>query len=298
MNCPGHMLLFGETLRSYRELPLRYAEAAPLHRNELAGALHGLTRVRHVTQDDAHIFCTQEQIPAELDGCIDYLRYPLRPLRAGAARGVLDAPGRQARQRRGVGLRRGRARGGARAKRDRVRRRRRRRLLLRAEDRPARDRRARPLVAARNDPARPADAAAVRPYLYGAGQHGASGVRHPPCALRIVRALHRHPDRALRAAPSRSGSRRCRSACCRSARAISRPRSAIVERLREAGYRVDVGEPTETIGKRIRAVRAREDPVHDRLRRPGERAEPRNPRARGRADRGIARGFAREACYA
>jgi threonyl-tRNA synthetase len=74
MNCPGHMLLFGSALRSYRDLPLRYAEAAPLHRNELAGALHGLTRVRHVTQDDAHIFCTQEQIPDELDGCIDYLR--------------------------------------------------------------------------------------------------------------------------------------------------------------------------------------------------------------------------------
>jgi threonyl-tRNA synthetase len=75
MNCPGHMLLFGSDLRSYRDLPLRYAEAAPLHRNELAGALHGLTRVRHVTQDDAHIFCTQEQIPSELDGCIDYMRY-------------------------------------------------------------------------------------------------------------------------------------------------------------------------------------------------------------------------------
>src|SRR5215210_3634273 len=74
MNCPGHMLLFGSALRSYRELPLRYAEAAPLHRNELAGALHGLTRVRHVTQDDAHIFCTKEQIESELDGCIDYLR--------------------------------------------------------------------------------------------------------------------------------------------------------------------------------------------------------------------------------
>ena len=75
MNCPGHMLLFGSQLRSYRELPLRYAEAAPLHRNELAGALHGLTRVRHVTQDDAHIFCTEEQIADELDGCIDYLNY-------------------------------------------------------------------------------------------------------------------------------------------------------------------------------------------------------------------------------
>jgi threonyl-tRNA synthetase len=75
MNCPGHMLLFGSAMRSYRDLPLRYAEAAPLHRNELAGALHGLTRVRYVTQDDAHIFCTREQISAELDGCIDYLRY-------------------------------------------------------------------------------------------------------------------------------------------------------------------------------------------------------------------------------
>src|SRR5690349_14014228 len=75
MNCPGHMLLYGSDLRSYRDLPLRYAEAAPLHRNELAGALHGLTRVRHVTQDDAHIFCTREQIPDELDGCIAYLRH-------------------------------------------------------------------------------------------------------------------------------------------------------------------------------------------------------------------------------
>ncbi|MFL5945357.1 MAG: threonine--tRNA ligase [Gaiellaceae bacterium] len=75
MNCPGHMLLYGSALRSYRDLPLRYAEAAPLHRNELAGTLHGLTRVRHVTQDDAHIFCTEEQIPDELDACVAYLRY-------------------------------------------------------------------------------------------------------------------------------------------------------------------------------------------------------------------------------
>jgi threonyl-tRNA synthetase len=75
MNCPGHMLLFGSQLRSYRDLPLRYAEAAPLHRNELAGALHGLTRVRYVTQDDAHIFCAQDQIDAELDGSLEYLRY-------------------------------------------------------------------------------------------------------------------------------------------------------------------------------------------------------------------------------
>ena len=75
MNCPGHMLLFGSELRSYRDLPIRYAEAAPLHRNEPTGTLHGLTRVRYVTQDDAHIFCTREQISEELDGCLGYLRY-------------------------------------------------------------------------------------------------------------------------------------------------------------------------------------------------------------------------------
>jgi len=75
MNCPGHMLLFGSQLRSYRDLPIRYAEAAPLHRNELTGTLHGLTRVRYVTQDDSHIFCTEEQATGEVDGVIDYVRY-------------------------------------------------------------------------------------------------------------------------------------------------------------------------------------------------------------------------------
>jgi threonyl-tRNA synthetase len=75
MNCPGHMLLYGSRLRSYRELPLRLAEAAPLQRNELAGTLHGLTRVRFVTQDDAHIFCSAEQIDEELDGSLEYLRF-------------------------------------------------------------------------------------------------------------------------------------------------------------------------------------------------------------------------------
>jgi len=72
MNCPGHMLLFGSRLRSYRELPMRFAEAAALHRNELAGTLHGLLRVRHVTQDDAHIFCTPDQVENEIFGCLDF----------------------------------------------------------------------------------------------------------------------------------------------------------------------------------------------------------------------------------
>jgi threonyl-tRNA synthetase len=74
MNCPGHMLLFGSRMRSYKELPLRLAEPTPLHRNELAGTLHGLLRVRHVTQDDSHIFCTEEQIQEEMDGVIAFVR--------------------------------------------------------------------------------------------------------------------------------------------------------------------------------------------------------------------------------
>ncbi len=72
MNCPGHMLLFGSALRSYRDLPLRYAEASTLHRNERAGTLHGLLRVQHVTQDDAHLFVTPEQIEDEIFGCLDF----------------------------------------------------------------------------------------------------------------------------------------------------------------------------------------------------------------------------------
>src|SRR3989440_1872195 len=75
MNCPGAMLLFGSRLRSYRELPMRLAEPSPLHRNELSGTLHGLLRVRIVTQDDAHIFCTEEQIQDEIAAVVDYARY-------------------------------------------------------------------------------------------------------------------------------------------------------------------------------------------------------------------------------
>jgi threonyl-tRNA synthetase len=75
MNCPGHMLLFGSGLRSYRELPLRYAESSTLHRNERAGTLHGLLRVQHVTQDDAHLFVTPDQIEEEIFGCLDFAAY-------------------------------------------------------------------------------------------------------------------------------------------------------------------------------------------------------------------------------
>ena len=65
MNCPGHILIYNKGIRSYRDLPLRYGEFGSCHRNEPSGALHGLMRVRGFTQDDGHIFCTEDQILGE-----------------------------------------------------------------------------------------------------------------------------------------------------------------------------------------------------------------------------------------
>src|SRR3954452_2494288 len=72
MNCPGHVQLFKDVRRSYRELPIRFSEQGLVHRHEPSGTLHGLMRVRHITQDDAHIFCTEEQIEDEVVGCLDF----------------------------------------------------------------------------------------------------------------------------------------------------------------------------------------------------------------------------------
>ncbi|XP_046739699.1 threonine--tRNA ligase 1, cytoplasmic isoform X2 [Diprion similis] len=75
MNCPGHCLMFDQRTRSWRELPLRMADFGVLHRNELSGALTGLIRVRRFQQDDAHIFCTIDQIKQEVSGALDFLKH-------------------------------------------------------------------------------------------------------------------------------------------------------------------------------------------------------------------------------
>ncbi|TVU33818.1 hypothetical protein EJB05_15627, partial [Eragrostis curvula] len=75
MNCPGHCLMFQHRARSYRELPLRMADFGVLHRNELSGALTGLTRVRRFQQDDAHIFCRENQIKDEVKGVLEFIDY-------------------------------------------------------------------------------------------------------------------------------------------------------------------------------------------------------------------------------
>ena len=109
MNCPGHMLLFGNQLRSYRELPLRFAESSTLHRDELERHAARPPARAHITQDDAHIFCTREQIEDEIFGCLDYAAYLYDLFGMSCALRALDAAREQARHRRGVGLHRGRA---------------------------------------------------------------------------------------------------------------------------------------------------------------------------------------------
>ena len=76
MNCPGHCLIFKESkVHSYRDLPVRMADFSALHRNEASGALTGLTRVRRFHQDDAHIFCTRDQVQDEILDCLDFVRH-------------------------------------------------------------------------------------------------------------------------------------------------------------------------------------------------------------------------------
>ncbi len=84
MNCPAHIQIYSDERHSYRDLPVRYSEAGLVHRHEPSGVLHGLLRVRHITQDDAHIFCTEEQVQEEVVQCLRfgfdlYARFGLQP---------------------------------------------------------------------------------------------------------------------------------------------------------------------------------------------------------------------------
>ena len=253
MNCPGHMLLFGETLRSYRELPLRYAEAAPLHRNELAGTLHGLTRVRHVTQDDAHIFCTREQIPGELDGCIDFLRYlmgrfGLEPRAEFSTRpddklgsdeewdfseGELES----ALKRNGIDYVLGAGEGSFYGP----------KIDLHITD-----------VLGRSWQLGTIQLDRQMPQRFGLTYMGADNTEHP--VFVIHRALFGSFERFIGILIEHYGGAfpfwlaPVQIRLLPVGEAHLEAGTAIVERLRAAGYRVDVGEPQETIGKRIRAA--------------------------------------------
>lgn len=90
MNCPGHCLIFAAQLHSYRDLPIRYADFSPLHRNEISGALSGLTRVRRFHQDDGHIFCMPSQIEQEIKSTLDFVKETYDTLHLGPYRLALS----------------------------------------------------------------------------------------------------------------------------------------------------------------------------------------------------------------
>jgi threonyl-tRNA synthetase len=253
MNCPGHMLLFGSQLRSYRDLPLRYAESSTLHRDELAGTLHGLLRVRHITQDDAHIFCTREQIEHEIFGCLDYASYlyelfgvearfelSTRPdkkvgtdeewdFTEGALQAALDRRGIEYVLMAGEGAFYGP------------------KIDLHMTD-----------VLGRSWQMGTIQLDAIMPQRFGLTYMGADNREHTPYVVhrallgsleRFIGVLIEHYGGAfpfwlapvqVRVLPV--GEAHLEGAV------------AIAEQLRAKGYRVDIGEPTETIGKRIRAA--------------------------------------------
>ena len=198
MNCPAHIQLYKDARRSYRDLPIRYSEAGLVHRHEPSGTLHGLLRVRHITQDDAHIFCTEDQIADEVNRCLDF-GYAIYDTFGFAPRLELSTrPEKRIGAEDDVGPRRDGARLRARPARRGVRAQPRRRRVLRAQDRPAHDRLDRALVAARHRPARLRDARALRADLHRRRQRRPPPGDDPPRADGLVRALHGHPDRALR----------------------------------------------------------------------------------------------------
>ena len=201
MNCPMHCLIFRSRGRSYRELPLRLFEFGTVYRYEKSGVVHGLTRVRGMTQDDAHIYCTREQMRDELTSLLRFVLDLLGRLRArrllpGA---VHQGPGQVRRLRRGVGrghrdvcaeVGRGIRTGpGARSG---------RRGVLRPEDLGAGQGRARPQLADVDDPAGLQLAGPVRAGVHRRRRHPAAAGDDPPRAVRLDRAVLRHPHRALR----------------------------------------------------------------------------------------------------
>ncbi|MCU0791164.1 MAG: threonine--tRNA ligase, partial [Nitratireductor sp.] len=205
MNCPCHIQIYNQGLVSYRDLPLRLAEFGSCHRNEPSGALHGLMRVRAFKQDDAHIFCTPEQVGAESAAFIELL-YKIYAdfgfnevlvLQRGAGQAV-DAAGEPHRRRRVVGPGGGRAGGRAGRGRHRLAGEPGRGRVLRSEDRVFAEGHHRPRLAVRHAATGFQHARPPRRELHRRGQRPPDPGHAAPCDPGIAGALHRHPDRKLR----------------------------------------------------------------------------------------------------
>ena len=196
MNCPFHVAIYRSGLRSYRELPLRLSELGTVYRYERSGVLHGLLRVRGFTQDDAHLFVRDDQIEAEMQGCVRFALSILRLFGFTDFRFFLatrpdsfmgdpalweqaEASIRRVLEGTGSALRGGRGRRG----------------VLRAQDRPQDQGRHRPRVAVRHVPARLPVAPAFRPGVRGRGRAPPQTGHDPPGAAGFGGTFHRRRHR-------------------------------------------------------------------------------------------------------
>ena len=198
MNCPGHVQIFNQGLKSYRDLPLRLAEFGACHRNEPSGALHGIMRVRAFTQDDAHIFCTEEQVQPEVVRFIDLLQRvyadfgfdeilvklstrPAKRVGTDEQWDKAEAALKTCARPQGLALRPATRRG----------------RVLRTEDRVLAQGQPRAGVAMRHDAARFLHAGKAGRGIRCGRQLAPHSGHAAPGDPRLVRALHRHTDRAL-----------------------------------------------------------------------------------------------------
>ncbi len=291
MNCPFHVLVYRSRQRSYRELPLRLFEFGTVYRYEKSGVVHGLTRVRGMTQDDAHIFCTRPEMGEELGALLTFVLDLLRDF--GLEDFYLELstrpPGKGAGDRRGVGrghrgaARRGRG-SGARARDGRGRGR-----VLRPQDLGAGPRRHRPVLAGVDHPARLPDPSALRPGVRRRRQRPAPARHDPPRPVRVGGAFLRHPPRALRggvahvahAGPGRGAA---------GARPHDDYARHVAAALRAAQVRVEVDSADEPLNARIRRWKLEKVPyvlvVGDDDVAAGTVGV--NPRGSQRPDRGVA----------
>ena len=293
MNCPGHVPpLRGCSRWSYRDLPIRFSRAGPAAPpRAVSGTLHGLMRVRHFAQDDAHIFCTEDQIQDEVARCLDFgvrrstdlFGFEPHARALDAAREARSAPTSCGTAPRRALAERARAPGpGLRGQRGR-------RRVLRPEDRPAHD-------ATRSGRSWQLGTVQLDYYvperfgldLHRRRQRRAPAGDDPPRAVRLLRALHRDPASSTTPASCRCGWRRSRRSCCRSPTATTRRAAAVARR---AARRRACASRSTTAPSRSGARSARpssQDPVHARRRRPrgrgghGRRAPPRRGRPRHR----------------
>ena len=277
MNCPGHCAFYAMGKHSYRELPIRYAEPGLLHRNEPSGTLHGLLRVRHFIQDDAHIFCTEEQVEDEVLDCLEFgfawydqFGFDMRVELSTRPENRIGTDEMWDRAEAALA-------GGARATAATS-------TTINEGDGafygPKIDlhmtRLARPLVAARHRAARLQPARALRPDLHGRRQRRAPAGDDPPRAASARSSASSGSCSSTPPASCRSGSRRCRPPCCRSPTATTTTRSEVAAALR--------GRRPARRGRRAHRVGRAQDPRR-RAAQGALHARRRRPRGRGRRGR-------------